>query len=166
MGEDGVSFSYILLTIAIVIIIAFVISKADTKRALLSSIGLDLSDSTYKTIKEREFAKYCQIALLNASKSLHHNYNSERDFLWSLICTLGEARVSSKSNCLYVPDHYIQFAWLVANRRYEELDKSKYCKPLINESLNIKKYRKKYVMLLWKKYQYPWNSDWLKEDKL
>lgn len=57
MEEDEVSLAYIIIVVAIVVIISFIFAKADNKKSMLNTIGLDLSDSAYRTLKEKEFAK-------------------------------------------------------------------------------------------------------------
>ena len=55
--EEDVSIGFVFAFITIVVIILFIFAKPDNKKSMLNTIGLDLSESTYNTLKEREFAK-------------------------------------------------------------------------------------------------------------
>jgi len=54
--EDELSFFAFLGFVAVVIVICFIFGKADTKKEMLNIVGLDLSESTYESLKEKEFA--------------------------------------------------------------------------------------------------------------
>ena len=162
--EEDVSIGFVFAFIAIVVIILFIFAKPDNKKSMLNTIGLDLSESTYNTLKEREFAKKCLAALSNVSISLNGHYDDERFLLGRLI---DELSVNIYDNNLYlthVATHYVKFAWFVANRRYNELYSRKNCKPLINGNLNSIESRKRYVKILWEQYQYPWPKNWLQKE--
>lgn len=101
---------------------------------------------------------------MNASMKIAQNVNGEKQFLGLLIYILDEAWHSNDLNYLHVSSHYIKHAWIVANHRYDEVDKNNEVVPLLNINFNEKNARKKYIQLLWEKYQYPWPSDWLKKE--
>ena len=85
MEEDQVSWGYIIVFIVLIVIIGFIFAKADNKRAMLKTIGLDLSGSVYDTLKEKEFSKRCLVALVNASLKIPQDVNGEKQFLNCLI---------------------------------------------------------------------------------
>jgi len=164
MEEDQVSWGYIIVFIVLIVIIGFIFAKADNKRAMLKTIGLDLSGSVYDTLKEKEFSRRCLVALVNASLKIPQDVNGEKQFLNCLIKILYEAKFSNNLGYLGVSSHYINHALTVVNRRYSKFDGSNEVSPLLNIDYNDKNARKRYFKLLWDKYQYPWPSDWLKED--
>lgn len=161
--EEEVSFIYVAVAILILVIIAFVFAKPDNKRGMLSSIGLDLSKSSYESLKESEYAKKCLKALENATLKVdtYHTKN-ETDFLINLIPILNKGMYANDLNYLEVSEHYIEHSWIVANRRYEHC-KNGNQKPCIFD-FNDTKCRKKYARFLWENYQYPWPEDWLKKE--
>ena len=155
---------YILIIVVIVVIISFIFAKADNKKSMLNTIGLDLSDSAYRMLKEKEFAKKCLAALMNASMKIPQDVRGEEQFLEHLIYILGEATYRDDLNYLHVSPHYIWHAWTVANHRYDEVDKNNKLGLRLNIDFNENNARKKYIQFLWNKYQYPWPSDWLKKE--
>ena len=164
MEEDGVSLVGVIIIFVIVVIIAFIFAKPDNKKSMLNTVGLDLSDSAYHTLKEKEFARKCLIALTNATMKISQDVNGEKQFLWILIHILSKGMYNDDLNYLHVSSHYITHAWCVANDRYNEIEKNNEVAPLLNIDFSDETARKRYVKLLWEKYQYPWPSDWLKKE--
>jgi hypothetical protein len=149
----------------VIIIIAFCIllfGKADSKREVLSQVGLDLSEKSYENKKESEFEKYCKKAMKEAVNGHDVLATNERDFLINLDNVLDfacmgfkyEHDYDSPAPNLYVKQHYIKFASTVVGRRLEALNKNT---SVLYSNCNYSSKRdlRKYIDLLWKKYQYP-----------
>ena len=166
--------------VAFVILVFFIIlcilifGKADSKRNLLQSVGLDLSESAYEGKKESEFANYCKKAMKVAINNYDVKGEDEKDFLEELEDVLFKS-MFSESNCfddegirrvprynLQVDNYYANFARDVVRRRLNELRHSN--PPLFYPGCNFlsKTDLKKYIEILWKKYQHPWPNDWIK----
>ena len=166
MEEEMSLADFLTLVVMVVIItfITFIFAKPDNKKSMLNTIGLDLSGSAYETLKKKEYSKKCLLALMNASMRISQEVHGEKQFLEFLIDILGNAMYSTHLVYLHVPLHYVQHAWSVANNRYDKVVENKEVTSLLDIDFNDEKARKRYIKLLWKKYQYPWPSDWLKAE--
>lgn len=152
---------------AIVVICALLFGKIDTKKTLLNEVGLDFSKKTYENAKEKEFEKYCKKALYNAITDYNVTGINENKFLENLSYLFSDAMYGdSNYNFPYlgVSKHYISHLLTIIYRRQNEL-KDKETSPLLQScDFTQKSDTKRYVLILWEKYQYPWPQDWLKKD--
>lgn len=169
----------LVIIIAIIVICVLIFGKADSKRALLNEVGLDLSENAYRTGKENEFAKYCKKAMKVAIEKYDANGENELKFLYELgdilfTSTLGGVRYEPgydgeieqiPNYNLEVKGHYASFASDVCSRRREALKKPDCPKLLQDCNFMDKKDLKRYIEKLWDMYQYPWPKDWMKEDR-
>ena len=167
-----------LLVIGIIIIVCVMLfGKADSKRTMLNTVGLDLSESKYQNEKEEEFAKYCKRSMKTAISEYDASGKDERDFLERLKSILYNAStresgyydevgryIEAPSYSLHVRTHYTKFAKKVVNRRIDDMKKGEALSLLDNCNYMSKQDLKRYVDKLWDKYQYPWPDDWMKTD--
>lgn len=139
--------------------------------------GLDLSEDRYKTIKEKEYAKYCKKAMRVAIDQYNVKGDDERDFLKNLediinrSCNDFEIEYDSQGLpferqriYLEVKYHYKEFADTVVSRRIIALRNPDAKILLRGCDFTNKSHLKKYIDVLWDKYQYPWPKDWLQKD--
>ena len=170
-----------LLVIGIIIVVCVLIfGKADTKKSMLNSVGLDLSENAYDTNKRIEFEKYCKKAMKTAVEKYDVSGKNEKDFVYLLEDTLylclydrnydpidyDDNGIPSSRQKLSIPilNQYIDFAHEVLERRIHDLKNDD--APTISSHYNFsnKKDINKYIDWLWDKYQYPWPSNWLQKD--
>ena len=155
-----------ILIIAILAISGLLFGKADTKREILNQVGLDYSPSKYESVKEKEFKKYCIKAMYNAIEKYDCRGTDEISFLRDLAGTLKTGVYEEGNNLAYlmVKKHYIRHAYNVVEKRIREI-LSEDATPLIRECVfSNKSDLKRYIEILWNKYQYPWPEDWQQQD--
>lgn len=167
-----------ILMIAVIVFCVLIFGKADSKRTMLNTVGLDLSESKYQNDKEEEFAKYCKKSMKTAISEYDASGKDEREFLERLDSILYYASTRNRgyyddidgtyheppSYSLHVYTHYTKFAEKVVSRRINDMRKGS-ALPLLNECNYMSKQDlKRYVDKLWDKYQYPWPDDWLIKD--
>ena len=157
------------IILAVIVIIGLLIfGNADTKRDILREVGLDLSPKNYENKKENEFEKKCIDAMMNSISMYKFESANEKEFLNNLYKVLykGSSFGSQYNNLGYlrVNNHYIDHAMLVVERRYNDLknNNADIIKGVFDFSKN--RDRRKYIKILWDKYQYPWPDNWLKKD--
>ena len=164
-----------IIIIVIIIICISLFGKADTKRTVLQGIGLDLSEKSYNVQKENEFEKYCKKAMKVAISDYNANGKNELDFLNNLdnifFLKLNGYQISQQDYYdatpnynLQVKSQYIKFAKTVVNRRIKDLKGNNVSQLLERCNFMSKQDLRMYVDKLWRKYQYPWPEDWMKED--
>lgn len=161
--EDELSFFAFLGFVAVIIVICFIFGKADTKKEMLNIVGLDLSESTYESLKEKEFARLCLKALTNASLKLDCTFKDELDFLHKLRPILFRAETDHITYQLDVKPFYVSHADSIICRRGSHLKRGD-AESLVNGDINNSYIRKIYLKALWKKYQYPWPNNWQEKD--
>ena len=164
--------------IAIIVICVLLFGKADSKRTMLNTVGLDLSESKYQNDKEKEFANYCKKSMKTAISEYDACGKDEREFLERLDSILYYASSNNRGYYddvdgtyhepptyrLYVYTHYTKFAEKVVTRRIDDLRKGN-AVPLLREcNYTSKQDLKRYVDKLWDKYQYPWPDNWMIKD--
>ncbi len=165
-----------IIMIAIIVICIMLFGKADSKRTVLNTVGLDLSEKNYTDSKEKEFEKYCKKSMKTAVTDHNATGNNEKEFLERLEYILYYAshdgsyydedglRHEGPSFRLYVYTHYTKFAEKVVSRRIHDLKNGDKTVLLSNCDFKSKQDLKKYIDKLWEKYQYPWPDNWLIKD--
>ena len=165
-----------IIMIAVIVICIMLFGKADSKRTVLNTVGLDLSEKNYTDSKEKEFEKYCKKAMKTAITDHDAQGNDELDFLRNLGHILYYAthdgsyydedgmRHEGPNYRLYVYGHYTKFADKVVNRRINALKEGNTNPLITNCDFKSKQDLKKYVDKLWDKYQYPWPDNWMIKD--
>ena len=165
-----------IIMIAVIVICTMLFGKADSKRSMLNTVGLDLSEKKYTDSKEKEFEKYCKKAMKTAITDHNAQGNDEMDFLRNLYHILFYATNDGSyydevgiyhegpNYRLYVDGHYTKFSKKVVRRRIDAL-KTGDLKPLMmNCDFKSKHDLKRYVDILWDKYQHPWPDNWMIKD--
>ena len=175
-----------LIMIAIIVVCVMIFGKADSKRALLNEVGLDLSQNNYESSKEKEFEKYCLKSMKVAINKYEIRGKNEKDFLNNLYDVLFTAvhgpiyeYHSSDDDYDYMPSyqepkryylevksHYTDFAKTVVYKRREAIKNADAPVLMANCNFSDKKDLQTYVKRLWDKYQYPWPENWMKYDGL
>lgn len=156
-----------IVAVIIILLLYLLFGKSDTKRTILHEVGLDLSPEHYESQKEKEFAKYCVKALYNAIDLKNCVGNNEIQFLNRLSDILSEGAYGDEENnlaYLRVKSHYLKHADRVVCRRIEKIRNGDTSPLLPNCDFSQKSDVKKYIKILWGKYQYPWPKDWLQGD--
>ncbi len=165
-----------LIMLGVIFACVMLFGKTDSKRTVLNTVGLDLSEDRYQDGKEDEFAKYCKKAMKTAISDYDANGENEKEFLSKLDYILYYAshdgsyydedgmRHDGPNYRLYVYTHYTKFADKVVNRRIDDLKKGTNIVLLNSCNYKSKQDLKKYVDRLWEKYQYPWPEDWKIKD--
>ena len=161
----------------IIVACVMIFGKADSKKNVLNSVGLDLSEQKYQYSKENEFAKYCKKAMKTAISDYDANGNNEKEFLEKLKHVLYYASHNRGGHYdevgryyedpdyrLYVKTHYTRFAETVVRRRIDDLNKGSDKVLMNNCDYKSKHDLKNYVDRLWEKYQYPWPDNWMIND--
>lgn len=166
-----------IIMIVILVVCVMLFGKADSKKTLLNTVGLDLSEQNYQNSKEREFEKYCKKAMIAAVERYDAKGKDEKEFVDNLDYILyysthrvreepdefGITRESPSYN-LGIKYNYKDFAYKVVNRRKRALKEPNPPQLLNNCDFTNKSHLKSYINKLWDKYQYPWPDDWLKND--
>ena len=167
--------SHIIIVI-IIIVICLLFGKADTKKEILSWVGLDLSESNYENKKKKEFRKYTIKAMKAVIDLDYYKAKNETQFLNYMSNTLFIAEQGghyvddyfggSKYESLYlgIKKNYIKHAESVIRRRIKDVEAGNDSLSSKNVEFSDKKSAKKYFERLWEKYQYPWPEDWLQRD--
>jgi len=170
-----------LLVIGIIIVVCVLIfGKADTKKSMLNSVGLDLSENAYDTNKRIEFERYCKKAMKTAVEKYNVSGKNEKEFADLLEDTLylslhernydpidydDDGFPSSRQKfSLPILDHYIRFAHEVIERRIYAIKNDDAPSTPSHYDFTNNKDIKKYMDWVWDKYQYPWPSNWLQKD--
>jgi hypothetical protein len=155
------------IILAVIVIVGILIfGNADTKRGMLRGVGLDLSPQNFENKKANEFAKNCINAMYNSISMHKFESANEKEFINNLYKVLykGSSFGSQYNNLAYlrIGTSYIDHALRVVERRYDDIEKGNIdvIKGVFDFSQNSD--RKKYINLLWEKYQYPWPDGWLK----
>ena len=150
-----------LFILVVLFVCGLFFGKVDTKKELLNQVGLDLSESTYNSKKQAEFEKYCIKAMKKVICQDDYNAKTESQFLAFLEDRLNKAIWGEY--WLGVSMHYVEHANRVVGRRQEDI-KNGNVKLVMQCDFENKSKAKKYAELVWKKYQYPWPSNWMKRD--
>lgn len=156
-----------IIVIIIIVICYLLFGKADTKNTLLNQVGLNLSDENYKRQKESEFKNCCLKGMYNAIEKMSCSEDNELHFLQELSSVLGIGVYGEEENnlaYLRVKHHYLEHAERVVNRRIEKIRNEDTSPLLPNCDFSQKSDVKKYIKILWRKYQHPWPKDWLQGD--
>ena len=170
-----------LIIIGVIIVVCVLIfGKADTKKSMLNSVGLDLSKNAYDTNKRIEFERYCKKAMKAAVEKYNVSGKNEKEFVDLLDDILyrclyerhydpidyDDDGFPSSRQKLSIPllNHYIKFAYEVLERRIHDIKNSDAPKPSSYYDFSNKKDIIKYIDWIWENYQYPWPSDWLQKD--
>lgn len=155
-----------LVLLVFVGVLALIFGKADTKRELLNQIGLDLSKESYDSLKEREFARSCLKALMNATNEVSLYENTELCLIKQLLYVLNNAVYGEERNNLSylgVQKHFLSHCHWIVYKRHSDLCYEN-AKPIMqNVDFKDKEVQKTYVKLLWQKYNLPWPQDWNKK---
>lgn len=155
-----------LILAVIVIVGALIFANADTKRGMLRDVGLDLSPKNYESKKANEFAKGCVNAMINSITMYQFESANEKEFINKIYKVLykGSSFGSQYNNLAYlrVDVHCIDHALKVVERRYDDLEKGNVDVIKGDFDFSQKRDRKKYIYILWDKYQEPWPDAWLK----
>lgn len=172
-----------LIIIGILIVVCVLIfGKADTKKSMLNSVGLDLSKNAYDTNKRIEFERYCKKAMKAAVEKYNVSGKNEKEFVDLLDDTLyrclyerhydsidyDEYGYPSSHQKLSIPilNHYIRFAYEVLERRINDIKNNDVQTTSSNYDFSNKKDINKYINWIWDKYQYPWPDNWLIKDSI
>lgn len=174
--------TFIIIAIAILGII-LLFGKTDSKRAVLNMAGLDYKESVYERKKEKEFEQYCIKAMKNSLTLCkdEYNVNNEMDMLKFLADKLekgsgGKYEVDFDNSYnneetykkveiyLGVDNHYAEHALNVVNRRLKDI-KENSAKTYECDFKNMNNARK-YIAMIWEKYQRPWPKNWKQEDSM
>lgn len=150
------------IVLFVIIVCVLIFGKADSKKEILNQVGLDLSPGLYETQKQMEYKKYCIKAMSNAIDKFGCTGINEKDFLHKLSRILIEGAYGEEENnlaYLEVRNHYITHACTVVDRRIETLKSDNHVSLMNNCDFTQKSHLKKYVKILWEKYQCPWPSD-------
>ncbi|MBQ6070100.1 MAG: hypothetical protein IJK84_11415 [Bacteroidales bacterium] len=165
-------FSFLLI-IAIITLGGLFFGKADRKKEILNSVGLDLSQNNYETKKEEEFQKYPVQAMKKVIDFCTYQAKNENDFLEYMLDILWRSEdggyaedswIEKRPLYIGVKKHYIKHAETIVYRRQKDISNGN-TKPLVSGiDFSDKKIAKRYCEILWKKYQYPWPQDWNQRD--
>lgn len=175
-----------LIVFAIIVVCVMLFGKADSKRALLNEVGLDLSQNRYESSKEKEFEKYCLKAMKVAISKYEVRGKDEREFLSNLYDVLfiavsgpiyeyhstdedydySPSYNEPKMYYLEVKVHYSEFAKSVVYRRLNAIQEKEVPALMSNCNYSDKNDLQIYIKRLWDKYQYPWPENWMKHDGL
>lgn len=172
-------FSFLLI-ILILTLGGLLFGKADRKKEILNSVGLDFSQNNYEAKKEDEFQKYTVQAMKKVIDFDTYHAKKESEYLTYLSNALWRSRdggyyeeqwneeegYESKYIPLYigVKKHYINHAITIVYRRQKDIENGN-TKPLVSGiDFSDKKMAKRYCEFLWKKYQYPWPKAWNQRD--
>ena len=170
----------LLIIVIIIVVCVLIFGKADTKKSMLNSVGLDLSKNAYDTNKRIEFERYCKKAMKAAVEKYNVSGKNEKEFVDLLDDILyrclyerhydpidyDEYGYPSSHQKLSIPilNHYIMFAYEVLERRIHDLKNGDAPTTLSHYDFSNKSDIKKYVDWIWEKYQYPWPDNWLIKD--
>ena len=164
-----------IIMVATLAICYLIFGNADHKRDVLQKVGLDLSEDSYRKLKEKEFEKNCLKALNKCVDEFGVSGINENDFtknlsrfLWDVHGGLIKKSYVDSSNCLHtykvtldVPKFCSTFVKEVVQRRLNDLNKNEYPTLLSSCDFKSKSDLKKYIKFLWEEYQYPWPENWL-----
>jgi len=166
-----------LIMIVILAVCGLLFGKADTKKQILNTVGLDLKQDNYDSKKRSEFRNYAIKAMKKIVDLDGYNAQDEKQFLrfmsdnlsyaiWGREVKTGFGYYDTQTEYLNinVKTHYIKHGYRVISRRLDDVKKGNDTPLSTTIDFSNKSQAKRYCELLWDKYQYPWPDDWLKED--